>query len=260
MFIESSDIYVKESGNLPFVLCTVGEEKNQHAVERPRGLGQHHLIIVTSGKGEFRVPGETFTLSEGEGVLWKKDLPHSYKAVGAGFDTAFVTFLVSDGVFDYYQIGDQLKFEAYPQLLSSIRDLQKFCEGDSTLLTRSAEGYSWFVEWLYATLEPSVPLTGRVRRFLEANYSRQISLDDVADAVHMSKYALCHYYKEKCGSTVMKTLQDIRISKAKELLRFGGESIGEVAQSCGFVNLSYFDKVFQTASGCTPHEYRVKHK
>ena len=260
MFIESRSNYIKESEILPFVLCTAGEEKNQHAVDRPRGLGQHHLLIVTAGTGEFRIPGETFTLSEGQGVLWKKGVPHSYKAHGDGFDTAFVTFLVSDSVFDYYQIGDQLKFEAYPQLFPSILDLQKFCDGDSTLLTRSAEGYSWFVEWLYTTLEPSIPLTVRVKRFLEANYSKQISLDDVADAVHMSKYALCHYYKEKCGVTVMKTLRDVRISKAKGLLRLGNVSIGEVAQSCGFVNLSYFDKVFQTASGCTPHEYRVKHK
>ena len=260
MFIESSNRYVKESENLPFLVCTVGEIKNQPAVDRPRGLGQHHFLIVTAGTGEFRVHGETFTLSEGQGVLWKKGLPHSYRPLNGGFDTAFVTFLVSDSVFDYYQIGDQLKFEAYPQLLPSIRDLQKFCEGDSTLLTRSSEGYSWFVEWLYTTLEPSVPLTVRVRRFLEANYSRQISLDDVADAVHMSKFALCHYYKEKCGGTVMKALQDIRISKAKDLLRIGNGSIGEVAQSCGFVNLSYFDKVFQAANGCTPHEYRVKHK
>ena len=260
MFIESRSSYTNENRNLPFVLCTVGEEKNQHPADRPQGLGQHHLIIVTSGKGEFRIPGEKFILSEGQGVLWKKDLPHSYKALGDGFDTAFVTFLVSDSVFDYYQIGDQLKFEAYPNLLSSIRDLRKFCEGDSTLLTRSAEGYSWFVEWLYATLEPSIPLTARVKRFLEANYPRQISLDDVADAVHMSKYALCHYYKEKSGGTVMKELQDIRISKAKDLLRFGSGTIGDVARSCGFVNLSYFDKVFLAANGCTPHEYRVKHK
>ena len=260
IFIETGNQFVNEGRCLPFVLTTVGDMKNQTSIERPNGHHKHHLIIVTSGKAEFCGPYGQFALKGGEGVFWREGVPHWYKRTYGHFDTAFVTFQSSGVELDYYGVGDEFRFRYSPRFLTAVNSLYNFATGNSNLLTRSAEGYYFVTDWLYSALEPSIPMTVRIKRFLEANISNQITLDDVADAVNMSKYALCHLYRAECGTTVMSELRNIRISKAMRLLRFGNQPIGRVARHCGFANLSYFDKVFYSATGLTPNEYRLSGK
>ncbi len=258
IFVEMDNRFLSNKDMLPFVLTSVGDMKDQTPVDRPLGHDKHHLIVVTEGSGEFTGPNGSFILSKGDGVFWHAYVPHSYKKAGASFDTAFMTFWSSDSILDYYGVGDEFRFYSYQRLLPNLDSLYNFATGDSNILSRSARGYSFIVDWLYTTLEPSVPLTVKVKRYLEINYSKQISLDDVADYVRMSKYALCHLYKETCGTTVMKELQNIRIAKAMSLLKYSNEPIGKIAERCGFLNMSYFDKVFMSSTGMTPKDYRMK--
>ena len=260
IFIETGNQFVNGEHSLPFILTTVGDMKKQTSIERPNGHHKHHLIVVTSGKAEFCGPNGQFALQEGEGVFWRKGVPHWYKRTYGNFDTAFVTFQSSGAELDYYGVSDELRFRYNPRFLTAVNSLYNFSTGNSNLLTRSAEGYSFVADWLYSILEPSIPMTVRIKRFLEANISNQISLDDIAEAVHMSKYALCHFYRTECGTTVMNELRSMRISKAMRLLRFGSQPIGRIARLCGFVNLSYFDKVFYSETGMTPNEYRLNGK
>ena len=54
----------------------------------------------------------------------------------------------------------------------------------------------------------------------------------------------------------MEELKQIRIAKAKELLRFGSDRIEEVGRQCGYESASYFGKQFREVVGCSPGEYR----
>ena len=188
----------------------------------------------------------------------RKNVPHSYRAVGKQFRTRWVTFLGGDGVLDYYELGNWFLFHAETMFLSATDYLWQVCIGNSTVLTRSAAGYNWLVEWLHGCFAPTAPLTVQVRRYLEAHFFEPITLDHVAEAVHISRYALCHHYKEAGGRTVMNQLRRIRVAKAQQLLQMTNTSIEEIGRSCGFESPSYFGKIFRQQVGCSPREYRNK--
>ncbi len=256
MFVEIRKKYLEYPLLLPFVVATVGENSFQNKTARPQGYSYHHVLMVQEGEGLFSMGGETFKLSAGEGVFCRAGVPHAYRAAGKVFRTCWVTFCGGEGVLDYYQVGNYFRFSADPLLLLSVENLEKVCEGNSTVLSRSAAGYTWFTEWLHGCFAPSAPISVQVRRYLEAHFAEPLTLESIAETVHISRYALCHHYKEVCGTTVMEQLRKIRIEKAKQLLRLSNAPIEEIGKNCGFESPSYFGKLFRQETGCSPREYR----
>lgn len=97
----------------------------------------------------------------------------------------------------------------------------------------------------------------QVRNYLEENFSSQISLDQLAEIFYINKYYLTRIYKETYQQTINQTLTQLRITKAKELLRYSELSMFEIAVSCGFQDASYFSKVFKKIEGESPQKYRT---
>lgn len=258
MFAEIRKKYLEQPPPFPFVVVTVGKNEFQRAMDRPCGYGHHHVLMVEEGEGIFCVGGKTLHILAGEGVFCRAGVPHSYAPKGQSFRTCWVTFGGGEGVLDYYHIGDYFHFHADPLLLLSVEKLEKTCAGNSTVLNRSAAGYTWFTEWLHGCFAPSAPINVQVRRYLEAHFDEPLTLEDIAEKVHMSRYALCHYYKGVCSTTVMEQLRSIRIEKAKQLLRLSNATVDEIGKSCGFESPSYFGKIFRQETGYSPREYRNK--
>ncbi|CAI3402158.1 AraC family transcriptional regulator [Enterococcus cecorum] len=97
----------------------------------------------------------------------------------------------------------------------------------------------------------------QVRNYLEENFSSQISLDQLTEIFYINKYYLTRIYKETYQQTINQTLTQLRITKAKELLRYSKLSMVEIAVSCGFQDASYFSKVFKKIEKVSPQKYRV---
>jgi len=95
----------------------------------------------------------------------------------------------------------------------------------------------------------------KVKNYLEQNYARNITLQDVAEEVCLDKSYLGRLFREECGITVMGYLREVRIRKAKELLRYGMNP-GEVAEKTGFGDPAYFAKSFRQVTGVSPSKYR----
>ncbi len=94
-------------------------------------------------------------------------------------------------------------------------------------------------------------------RYLAASYAEDISLQQVADHVHLNKTYLSELFKKETGISFNDYLTDIRIGKAKELIRAGEARMGALAELVGYPNASYFTKVFKKATGMTPLEYKM---
>lgn len=95
----------------------------------------------------------------------------------------------------------------------------------------------------------------RILSFMEAHYSENISLAEIAAQVHMSKNYVCRLFKRVTGRTVMDCLNFLRIAEAEKYLR-NGRSVTETSSSVGFSCPAYFGKVFKKYLFFTPTEYR----
>lgn len=92
--------------------------------------------------------------------------------------------------------------------------------------------------------------------FIQANFTRDLTLEEVASHVGVSKSYLSRVFPEYVGKHFCSYLQQLRIERAKELLRLTDDHIYEIASKVGFWNSRYFCKVFRDMVGMTPADYR----
>lgn len=74
----------------------------------------------------------------------------------------------------------------------------------------------------------------KIKRYIEANYIQDITLDSLASLSHLNKYYMAHAFTMYCGCSPIRYLCQTRINASKELLANTNYSITEVAQYSGF--------------------------
>ena len=99
--------------------------------------------------------------------------------------------------------------------------------------------------------------------YIEEHYSENITLDDLAASIHLSKSECCRCFKRTLQLTPFEYLMKYRIFRAASILQMNvpaPRSMSALAFSVGFNNASYFNKVFKQYLHCTPSEYKRKIK
>ncbi len=92
--------------------------------------------------------------------------------------------------------------------------------------------------------------------YMEENYMNKLKLADVAEQCFVSQWhlsKLLNRYKEQSFSDI---LNNIRIEKAKEMLKNPTLRIGDVAEEVGFMDMAHFSRVFKKQVGVSANEYR----
>ncbi len=92
----------------------------------------------------------------------------------------------------------------------------------------------------------------------QENFSRKITLDEVAAKVGYSKHYFCNRFKQLTGITYMAYLNSVRIAHACLLLR-NSKPVKDVFPECGFEDESYFIQVFKKAHHVTPLQFAQGH-
>ena len=97
----------------------------------------------------------------------------------------------------------------------------------------------------------------QVMIYMEENYHRKITLEQLADQYHSSKSAFCREFRRTYGCTAFEKLMEIRLSMAKHMLLTNSvDKISVIAGYCGFEDAAYFCKAFRTRYGCSPGTFR----
>ncbi|MCK5128743.1 MAG: helix-turn-helix domain-containing protein, partial [Clostridiales bacterium] len=99
----------------------------------------------------------------------------------------------------------------------------------------------------------------RVNAYIETNYTKDITLDSMVDALAMSKTKLCSLAKNQ-DTTIMKMVRNKRIKSAKRFLEKTEYPISEIAEMVGINDYNYFAKVFKAVERITPRDYRKQIK
>ncbi|WP_164779749.1 helix-turn-helix transcriptional regulator [Paenibacillus kobensis] len=97
--------------------------------------------------------------------------------------------------------------------------------------------------------------------YVEERFAEQLTLDQIAGALHLTKPYLSNLFKEVTGTTIFKYIYNRRINQAKMMLHLDPSlPVAEVAHKVGFVHPAHFSRMFKESIGCTADAYRAQMK
>jgi len=99
-----------------------------------------------------------------------------------------------------------------------------------------------------------------IQNWLELNYTKNTNLEDIAHRFNTSISSLKRRFKLATGETPNRYIQNLRIERAKELLKFSDLTITTIAYDVGYEDVSYFGSLFKRLTGNTPNVYRKNFK
>ena len=95
-----------------------------------------------------------------------------------------------------------------------------------------------------------------VFKYMNTNFSKQITLCDVAAIAHMTKTSFSRFIKQRTGFSFVESRDEIRLGHVSKMLIDTSNSVAEIAFKCGFNNMANFNRLFKSKKGLTPKEFR----
>jgi len=95
--------------------------------------------------------------------------------------------------------------------------------------------------------------------YLKSNFSKKISLSDLAKKIGISPSGLIKKFRKQLGITPQRYLSELRLQRAKDLLTNTALSVSQISEDTGFESVYYFSKFFKKETGDSPSEYRKKY-
>lgn len=96
-----------------------------------------------------------------------------------------------------------------------------------------------------------------IRHYIDENFCQNIRLDDLCVLFTTNRTTLCNQFRDVYGVTIIDYINQLRIRKAKALLREEKHNATQIAFQLGFSSLHYFSQTFKKYEGITPTEYRA---
>lgn len=102
--------------------------------------------------------------------------------------------------------------------------------------------------------------TKRCRDYIEKHYREKIYLDDLSEILGISPTYMSRLFKKEMGVAFQDYVNQVRIERACNLLKYSDESLSVIAEYMHFPSQSYFGKIFKNQMHMTPKEYRNRYQ
>lgn len=255
-------IYLQETGELHASSRHVGQRDDLHS---------YLFFLVLEGNGRLHYRGKEYALRPGSCVFIDCRHEYQHESLGAEWTLRWVHFCGTGAkeLYDYYrQSGGRVCFSpkaflAYSDLLGEI-----YRHAASEVYVSDLQLYEYLVhlmtmlceenrtQELETETENGVRDMTPVKQYLEQHYQEKISLDLLAEQFYVNKFYMTRIFKKQFGDSIVNYLTHIRITRAKQLLRFTDLSIEKIGQECGLNDVNYFARVFRKVEGTSPGEFR----
>ena len=260
-FARTSLLHLQEIGELQALAPHTSSRSN---------LQSYLFFTVLSGSGELVYDGKKYELKKGDMVFIDCRKPYSHTTDLNLWSLRWCHFYGPTLSFvyeKYVERGGRPTFrpEETASFLSTLDSLYKLASGSdyirdmrineelNRLCTLLME-QSWNPE--EATTAPKKLSVVEVKEYLEQHYADKITLDELSKQFFINKYYLTRVFKEQFGQSITAYLTSLRITHAKQLLRFSEKSVEEIGLECGLGQLHYFSRVFKEVEGVPPSIYR----
>lgn len=249
------------------------------------GHSYHQLYYICSGRAVHIMNGRRDELTRGDVALIPVGSTHGlFSNVGA--EIVFIDFdadmldgysdtngedvkrlLASDDLPPRFTLSSEACYRV-EQCLRSIErlDINSYCDTTSDYLARA---YLLALLWelqrdimqenhcrRWPAGDGSASIIQNGLKFIDENFRRDISSEDIAKHLYISLSHFRHLFREQTGKTFTQFLSEKRIQHALALLRETGLPITEICLESGFNNLSHFLRVFKASVGMSPTQYR----
>lgn len=228
------------------------------------------IQLVTDGEGRVLLNGEAYSIEKNSIVVVNSNVIH-YTCTDSAL-TYTVLILSTDwckqmGIaYDALHFAPIFKSEKLQKWILKLVEMRAARENPLSVAKVNQLLLQMMIELVenYAAPAQAMPTDSKrfevikaVIAFIQKNYSRKITLDEIAKAVFYDKYALCREFKKYTGQTIVESLNQYRCIKAVDCLEVG-KTVAETATLCGFENLSFFTKTFKRYTGKAPSAYKKK--
>ncbi len=217
------------------------------------------IIFVMSGQLHSISQFESSSM-EYENIFFK---PRLLKA--SGNDLCWERFLspllaATVSVSSVFRAGTPL----YPILTGHIEAIDTLCDKRPEGYQLAVKGYLFLMFYALSSEGISSALPDRKRldkikaviSYVEEHYAQSITIEEMAALCYFSKSYFMKFFKESMGMSFVTYLNDYRLEAAAKLLLATDDNVLDIANACGFDNLSYFNRSFKKKYGITPGKYR----
>lgn len=265
LFAKNSLMYLQEIGELT--------AKKRHTSSRS-SLSSFLFFFVEFGSGKLIYNGKEFSLNTGDCVfidceesyshttdqhnLWSLKWIHFY---GFSIHALYDKYCERGGrpVFKIHDLKPVIDLwsEIYTIALSDdyIRDM-RINESLNSLFTILMEN-SWNPK-LHDNKFKKKSIVVYVKKYLDQNYTSKITLDDLSSRFYINKYYLIKMFKMQYDISINNYILNLRITRAKKLLRFTDKTIEEIGYECGLGTPQYFSAKFKEVEGIPPSLFRER--
>lgn len=156
-----------------------------------------------------------------------------------------------DDIMRVYNLLDTLSsvkegFYAVSQFMAILYELSKSTE----MHTLASSSYA------KVAVESDSRRVLKVKNYIAKNYTEEIRLNTLADIAGMSPSAFSRFFKSHTGRNLSEYIIEQRLGYASRMLVDTSNSIAEICYTCGFNNLSNFNRLFKKRKNCSPSEFR----
>ena len=248
---------------------------------------QPEIFYHISGAQSFLINGAAYELNAGDLLVVRPLLPHCVQPVRDGvYERCVINVLPdlpelvgqliqSEERFDWlYHAGGEAPYkvhldagehERYISLVDRYVNLYKHCTQSIQVfhlhkLSMMLEILAFLSEIFHSKPHDELrrdgaeSCCGRIFQYIEKNYKRPVSLNELADALSMNKTYLCRIFKQKTGSTINQYLIRRRVANVKRQL-YNGREVREVFPESGFIDYCNFISTFTREVGVPPGRF-----
>lgn len=283
---------IHEENHIPIQVYPVFFQKDMRSHIRWHWHKEVEFVYVEEGEAIFYAAEEKNTIKAGQGLFINSGLIHAVDAIpdkeckyySIVFDYAlmmradkndylykeYVQKVVEDKnlkgiIFDGKKPNDEHFLAVLKLIAEAFNKKEQYYEFECAL----AAGHLWLFLMRYIDRRDKVLVEhtpqsaldeARVKEaiaFIEAHYKEPVTLDQIAEAVHVSGSECCRCFKRCLDMTPFEYLMRLRVFRTMELIIDNPTmSVAQIATESGFNSSSYYNKLFRKYMDCTPTEFR----
>ena len=236
-----------------------------HRCDYPSGRAHYGLVYVLNGKAEYRFfTGDRFTVTDGDVLFLSPNCAYSIVT-----EKEFKHYTVN---FDLHEDSSNLNALEQPYCLlkgKKSEQIERILKELVGVWSPQKTGYEMrSVGYLYELLsqfyfeytkEQNSVLYQRLlpaKEYIEQHFKEPITLEQLAYMSNMSVTNFRREWKKHYPESPIRYRDNIRLYYAKEYLNSGYYSVSEIAEKCGFDDVSYFVRFFKKQTGTPPGAYK----